>query len=122
MLPFVDKHILHKMLQSMTDRPIFYISGSVSAEERERIRLELNNHTNAILLASVQTTSTGINIPALDNIIFASPTKSIFRVLQSIGRVLRLKDGKVISGKNDIKIVVTDKLENVATFSSNFIY
>lgn len=33
-----------------------------------------------------------------------------------------LKDGKVISGKNDIKIVVTDKLENTATFSSNFIY
>ena len=36
--------------------------------------------------------------------------------------VHNLKDGKVISGKNDIKIVVTDKLENVATFSSNFIY
>jgi hypothetical protein len=33
-----------------------------------------------------------------------------------------LKDGKVVSGKNDIKIVVTDKLENTATFSSNFIY
>ena len=36
--------------------------------------------------------------------------------------VHNLKDGKVISGKNDIKIVVTDKLENTATFSSNFIY
>lgn len=33
-----------------------------------------------------------------------------------------LKDGKVISGKNDIKIVVTDKLENTTTFTSNFIY
>ncbi len=33
-----------------------------------------------------------------------------------------LKDGKVISGNNDIKIVVTDKLDNTATFSSNFIY
>ena len=33
-----------------------------------------------------------------------------------------LKDGKVISGKNEIKIVVTDKLENVTTFTSNFIY
>lgn len=36
--------------------------------------------------------------------------------------VHNLKDGKVISGKNDIKIVVTDKLDNTATFSSNFIY
>lgn len=36
--------------------------------------------------------------------------------------VHNLKDGKVISGKNDIKIVVTDKLDNSTTFSSNFIY
>lgn len=36
--------------------------------------------------------------------------------------VHNLKDGKVISGNNDIKIVVTDKLDNSATFSSNFIY
>ena len=36
--------------------------------------------------------------------------------------VHNLKDGKVILGKNDIKIVVSDKLDNVATFSSNFIY
>lgn len=36
--------------------------------------------------------------------------------------VHNLKDEKVISGKNDIKIVVTDKLDNTATFSSNFIY
>jgi hypothetical protein len=36
--------------------------------------------------------------------------------------VHNLKDGKVVSGKNDIKIVVTDKLDNTATFTSNFIY
>lgn len=36
--------------------------------------------------------------------------------------VHNLKDGKVIPGKNEIKIVVTDKLENVTTFTSNFIY
>ena len=36
--------------------------------------------------------------------------------------VHQLKDGKVVSGKNDIKIVVTDKLDNSTTFSSNFIY
>ena len=36
--------------------------------------------------------------------------------------VHNLKDGKVISGKNDIKIVVSDKLDNITTFSSNFIY
>jgi hypothetical protein len=32
------------------------------------------------------------------------------------------EDGKVIPGNNIIKIVVTDKLDNTATFTSNFIY
>jgi hypothetical protein len=32
------------------------------------------------------------------------------------------EDGKVIPGNNTIKIVVTDKLDNTATFLSNFIY
>lgn len=101
---FVEKHgkVLYDIISKLTDRPVYYISGEVSADERERIRIELNNHSNAILIASVQTTSTGINIPALDNVIFASPSKSIYRVLQSIGRVLRLKEGKTVARLFDI--------------------
>jgi len=38
--------------------------------------------------------STGVNIKRLDNIIFASPSKSKIRNLQSIGRVLRKGNGK----------------------------
>lgn len=49
---------------------------------------------NAIIIASYGTTSTGINIPTLENIIFASPTSSIIRVLQSIGRGLRVTKTK----------------------------
>jgi len=93
---------LYDMISEKTDRPIFYIAGSVSPAERERIRIELNDHKDAIIIASVQTTSTGVNIPALDNVIFASPTKSVYRVLQSIGRVLRLKDGKIVANLYDI--------------------
>ena len=43
-------------------------------------------------MASYGTFSTGINIRNLHNIIFASPSKSRIRNLQSIGRGLRLKD------------------------------
>lgn len=93
---------LYEMIKAKSDRPVFYISGEISPAERERIRLELNTHNNAIIVASVQTTSTGVNIPALDNVIFATPTKSVYRVLQSIGRVLRLKDGKIIATLFDI--------------------
>ena len=47
---------------------------------------------NSIILASLGTFSTGINIRNIHNIIFASPSKSQIRVLQSIGRGLRISD------------------------------
>jgi superfamily II DNA or RNA helicase len=70
-------------------RKVFFVSGSVNAEEREKIRTVTEKEKNAIIVASVGTFSTGINIRNLHNIIFASPTKSQIRVLQSIGRGLR---------------------------------
>ena len=71
------------------------MSGAVNAEERERIRAVTEKEKNAIIVASVGTFSTGINIVNLHNIMFASPTKSQIRVLQSIGRGLRkTKDSK----------------------------
>ena len=49
---------------------------------------------NAIIVASYGTFSTGINIKRLHNIVFASPSKSRIRNLQSIGRGLRKADDK----------------------------
>jgi superfamily II DNA or RNA helicase len=94
---FVEKHgkPLFKLIQDMCpDRPLFYISGEVSVEERERIRQVLDTHEDAIIIASFATLSTGVNIPSIENIIFASPSKSKIRNLQSIGRGLRLRKGK----------------------------
>jgi superfamily II DNA or RNA helicase len=70
-------------------RPIYFISGNIDAAEREQIRHKMEADNNTLLIASLGTFSTGINIRNLHNIIFASPTKSQIRVLQSIGRGLR---------------------------------
>lgn len=75
-----------------TNRKVFFVSGAVNAEERERVRAITEKEKNAIIVASVGTFSTGINIINLHNIMFASPTKSQIRVLQSIGRGLRKTD------------------------------
>lgn len=45
-----------------------------------------------IIVASMGCFSTGINIRNIHNVIFASPSKSQIRVLQSIGRGLRKSD------------------------------
>ena len=62
--------------------------------------MEIEN--DAIIVASFGTFSTGINIRNLHNIIFAMPTKSSIRTLQSIGRGLRQSDGKEIATLYDI--------------------
>ena len=76
------------------NRKVFYVHGGVEAQERERIREITEQERDAIIVASYGTFSTGINIKNLHNVIFASPSKSRIRNLQSIGRVLRKGDKK----------------------------
>ena len=66
----------------------------MDTEDREKVREITEKESNAIIVASYGTFSTGINIKNLHNIIFASPSKSRIRNLQSIGRVLRKGDKK----------------------------
>ena len=77
------------------NRKVFFVHGGVDTEERELIREITELEKNAIIVASYGTFSTGINIKNLHNIIFASPSKSRIRNLQSIGRVLRKGTDKV---------------------------
>ena len=98
---FVDKHgkILHQEIsnrvkKSIDDRPVHFVSGNVGGDERESIRHIVEKQTDAIIIASFGTFSTGINIKRLHNIIFASPSKSRIRVMQSIGRGLRKGNNK----------------------------
>ena len=102
----VEKHgkDLHKLIEDNAEnnRKVFYIYGGVETEEREKARAIVEKETNAIIVASYGTFSTGINIKNLHNIIFASPSKSRIRNLQSIGRGLRLGDNKVNATLYDI--------------------
>jgi len=96
---FVDKHglILYNMIseaEKLGNRKVFFIHGGVETDEREQIRKITENENDAIIVASYGTFSTGINIRNLHNIIFASPSKSRIRNLQSIGRGLRVSETK----------------------------
>ena len=92
----VEKHgkPLYDLIKSKAHhrRKIFYVSGSVDTDIREKIREIVEREKNAVIVASLGTFSTGVNIRNLHNIIFASPSKSQIKVLQSIGRGLRKSD------------------------------
>jgi superfamily II DNA or RNA helicase len=84
------------------DRHVFLVHGGVDVEDREKVREITERENNAIIVASYGTFSTGINIKNLHNVIFASPSKSRIRNLQSIGRVLRKGNNKTKATLYDI--------------------
>ena len=93
---FVEKHgkKLFELIENGAGpkRKVYFISGATESTDREAIRKIVEKEKNAIICASFGVFSTGINIKNLHNIIFASPSKSPIRVLQSIGRGLRKAD------------------------------
>ena len=102
---------LYEMINSSAakDRKIFFVYGGVDAEEREKVREITEKENDSIIVASYGTFSTGINIKNLHNIIFASPSKSRVRNLQSIGRVLRKGENKHQAVLYDIADDITYK-------------
>ena len=102
----IEKHgnILHSILEEIIDssRKIFFVYGGTDADSREKVRELVEKETNAIICASYGVYSTGINIRNIHNIVFASPSKSRIRNLQSIGRGLRKSDTKESASLYDI--------------------
>ena len=96
--------VIYDMINSnvLEQREVFFVHGGVAAEEREKVREITETQNNAIIIASYGTFSTGINIKNLHNVIFASPSKSRIRNLQSIGRVLRKGNNKTKATLYDI--------------------
>jgi len=103
---YVEKHgqILYDMIEKKVgdERKVFFVFGGTDTDTREQIRAITEKETDAIIIASYGTFSTGINIRNLHNIVFASPSKSRVRNLQSIGRGLRKGDNKVSCNLFDI--------------------
>ena len=85
------------------------VYGATDTETREGIRKLTEQSNGRIIVASFGVFSTGINIRNLHNIVFASPSKSRIRNLQSIGRGLRTSDTKKSANLYDIADDLTYK-------------
>jgi len=110
---YVEKHgkPLYNLMKDQVEegRKIFFVSGETAATDREAIRAIVEKQKDSITVASLGTFSTGINIRNLHNIVFASPSKSQIRVLQSIGRGLRKTDDGKSTTLYDIIDDITKK-------------
>ena len=93
---YVEKHgkPLYEQIKEKAHRrrKIFYVSGETGVDVREEVRRITETEKNAVIVASLGTFSTGVNIRNLHVVVFASPSKSQIKILQSIGRGLRKSD------------------------------
>jgi superfamily II DNA or RNA helicase len=106
MLILVDRivhgELLLDILKTNTDKKVFFVQGSVELNEREKIRNLMEKHNNVICIAISKIFSTGINIKNLHYIVFAAIGKAKIKIIQSIGRSLRLHTSKKIAAIFDI--------------------
>ena len=93
---YVEKHgaVLHGKMFNRLDDKLHYVYGGTDVTDREEVRTLVEKAKDNVILASYGTFSTGVNIKRIDNVVFASPSKSRIRNLQSIGRGLRKTEGK----------------------------
>lgn len=80
----------------------YWVNGGVETEQREIVRKLCEEHQDAIIIATYPLFQEGISIKNLHNIIMASPTKSKIRVMQVIGRGMRLHPDKMNATLFDI--------------------
>lgn len=97
-------------------RGVYFMSGACTAKDREEIRLAMDEDPEAILVANYALLSTGVNIKSLRYAIFASPVKSGVTVAQSLGRGIRLADGKEVFEVYDI----VDDFKGTRIFKNQF--
>ena len=73
---------------------VVFLQGSDSVKHRTEEYKNVNDEMNKIIIATSQIASTGINMPRLFNLVLPDYGKSFVKVMQSIGRSLRLGSDK----------------------------
>lgn len=112
-LILVDKiregDVLEEMLiEHFPDRDVIFVSGRDNTELREKWRKVADLQDNVIIIATYPVFQMGVNIPSLRTLIFGSPSKSYIRIIQSIGRTLRLH-----ADKEEVGAIIWDIVDNV---------
>lgn len=99
----VDSHLVKlEGLMKEAGLNVKVIHGDVKTAERDMAKKLAETEDGVIILGTYGCISTGVSIRRLRNIVFCHPSKSIVRVLQSIGRVLRLHKMKDFANLYDI--------------------
>lgn len=98
----IGKNLFEYAKEIYKDKNVFYIDGSIDVKDREETRAKFEQCDGNLLIAQTAVFSTGINIKRLQNLVFLTSSKSFSRVIQSIGRILRLHESKDMAHLIDV--------------------
>jgi len=85
---------IEKALKLTGNKKVLYVDGDVHKDDREQVRVTMENNDNIVSVVSYGTFSQGVSIKNIHNIVLAANYKSKIKVIQSIGRGLRINDSK----------------------------
>lgn len=101
-----------------------HVDGSMNASEKEAklawLKADANDNTCRIL-SNVRCLSEGVDVPALDAVLFLTPRNSQVDVVQSVGRVMRNAPGKK-RGYVVLPVVIPAGVEPHEALSDNKTY
>lgn len=78
------------------------VTGNVKADDRKKEYKDVQGADDKIIVATYGVAAVGINIPRIFNLVLIEPGKSFVRVIQSIGRSLRIAEDKDYADVYDI--------------------
>jgi superfamily II DNA or RNA helicase len=94
---------MHEFLKEKYPQFTYHIiKGEIDTKEREEIRRSIEKSTGNIIIATYGTMKQGVNIKLLHNLVFAEFSKSMYEVVQSIGRIVRPHKDKKLAVVYDI--------------------
>lgn len=93
-LVLVDRINAGKGLQERLPEDVVFVSGDMKTDARKQEYKEINTATNSITIATYGVAAVGLNIPRIFNLVMIEPGKSFVRVIQSIGRGVRIAKDK----------------------------
>lgn len=97
--------------KELIDLTVRHIDGKSDALKRAQsiqwLRDGATGDTGCLMLTNARCLTEGVDVPALDAIVFCSPRKSQIDVVQAVGRVMRRAEGKEV-GYVVLPVVVED--------------
>ena len=85
---------IYNILPKVYQEDTVILHGKVKKADRELALEQMRNKEKHILLATYQLAKEGLDVPCLDRLLLATPVKDYAIVVQSVGRIARVCDGK----------------------------